>query len=223
MACIRSATLNEVNFNIRQVIFNVLNEIDPDYWVDLNQVIYSTVAEWDTAYSSYLIQNKAQTVKYPFASFTRNISQATQKQFGAPFIAYNSSTLDPQTRKVEGAKIKPVRFTYDLIIFEKEMGNLEAIADILIVEGYQVQDFEYDSVALNAKNRITFQFDEPFLSMVPNKKDKQEGHGFIYALSVPIIVDTVLGYQSKLGIIEKVIIKLYVNNILEETFEYPEQ
>lgn len=211
MALIYQSTLNEVEICLRDVCYGILNKLLPQWWQHNGQIVYSTVDDWDTAYRMYLEYNKIPDVKFPFGTLTRETTQVTQRPFGTPY-RFTQAQAQEGDLQVKGGIIKPVRCTFNLTLYTRQMGSLEMFADFIIAQGYETQRFDYQSEVLDAPSRFSFQFDEPTHAMLPDKAEKLQGKGHIYSLTVPIIVDTVLGIGTTENLIGEVISEVIINN-----------
>ena len=210
------STLSEVTRKLSEVSFEILKLFDKDRWINSEQLIYSTVSAWETSYEAYLVQRKIENVKFPFAALTRNNTQETQKLWNKTLTAYNNN-VDTNT-EVNSVKIKPVRVEYILAIYDQRLEDIEAIADLVIVQGQETQRLDYFSEVLQQQDRISFIMQEPVHEMIPDKAEKRKGKGFIYGLYIPIIVDCVLGIKAE----EKLITTAVLNTVTRIPEPLPE-
>ncbi|NNK82757.1 MAG: hypothetical protein HKO92_06515 [Flavobacteriaceae bacterium] len=206
MSIVLNSTLVEVHKNLNKIIFNILQALEPDAWKDQGQIVYSTVNDWDTAYQSYLVKNNIEEVKFPFASLTRNETQNPYATYNDPFTVWQNDTG-------QGARIKPVRIEFELVIYRREYINLESIADYIIVQGTDTQKYSFYSEILEQDTEFSFHFETPSHAMVAGKEEKLRSQGFIFSLNIPIVVDCVLGLRKD----QKLITTIVQKTILENT------
>lgn len=197
------STLSEVNRKLAEVCYSVLNVFDSQRWVESNQLVYSTVAGWDTAYEASLVARKIDNVKFPFACLTRGPTQTTYSAWNNAFTAYEPYIEG--SSGVKSARVKPVRIEYTLAIYDQRLEDIETFADIIIAQGHSTQSLDYFSEVLEQPSGISFIFGEPVHEMIPDKAEKRKGKGFVYGLSIPVIVDCVLGIKGEEKIIKEAI------------------
>lgn len=207
------ATLIEVHENLNTVLFSILQTLEPDAWKDQSQIVYSTVDDWDTAYQSYLVKNNIEEVKFPFATLTRDPEQEPYAQWNSPLTVNEGPEY--KSYEVNGAIIRPVRLKFNWTIYRRDYEWLEQLADLLIVSGSDVQEFPFFSEVLGQDSELSFFFETPRHNMIPAKDDKIRGRGFIFSLTVPIVVDCVLGVSRKQKLIAQIISKYILENIEE--------
>ena len=195
------SSLSEVNRKLAEISYSILNVFDNKRWKNQKQVIYSTVSDWDTAYEAYLVYNKTDNVKFPFAALTRDPTQETYKLWNKPFTAYEN-LIEGET-SVNAVRVKPVRVNYILTIYDQRLEDIEALADIFILEGQNTYRFDYESSVLGQPARVSFTIGEPVHEMIPDKAEKRSGKGFVYGLNITIVVDSVLGIKVEAKIIEQ--------------------
>jgi hypothetical protein len=186
-------------------MFNILQTLDPESWIEQKQIVYSTVNDWDNAYQSYLVKNNIDEVKFPFATLTRSDSQE-------PFSRYNDGFKVWDRNTGEGSLIRPVQIEFELVIYRRDYINLESIADFIIVQGTDVQKYTYFSNVLGQQSEFSFHFETPSHSMVAGKEEKLRGNGFIYSLTVPVVVDCILGTKEDQKLITKIVQKTIQQN-----------
>lgn len=197
-----SSTLLEVHTFLNEICFRILKGMLPDFWKESKQVVYSSRDEWDTAYRSYLEYNKIADVKFPFATITRDSTQVTQRPYSEPMRLVDRREASPN---VGGVLIKQCRCTFMLTLYEKAYSRLELFADFIIAQGWESQRVDFTSEVLNAPSRFSFIFGEPEKVMIAGKDERNNQNGHIYSLSIPIIVDTVLGIKTEEKLITEVV------------------
>lgn len=198
------STLSEVNVKLAEVLFTILNSLDPIRWCDSGQVIYSTVDDWNTAQEAYKVYNKVREVKYPFASLTRTpVEMDNHKPWSDNFIVNTSK--DSENITTDNVRIKPVRVRYDFIIYEDRLEDIEAFSDLIIIDGRQTQRLDFNSQVINQPARLSFFMEEPVHGMIADRDEKRDARGFIYSLKIPITVDTVLGLRGAQNVITGII------------------
>lgn len=199
----QTSTLVEIHVGLNTIIFEILRTIDPLSWKEQQQIIYSTVNDWDTAYQSYLVKNNIQEVKFPFSSLTRVETQVAFSQWNAPLTVYESPT--PTSFNVKGAVIRPVRCGFTWTLYTKDYLGLENLVDLLVLQGSETQKFSFYSDVLQQQSEFSFIFEAPYHNLIPGKEDKIRGHGAIFSLTIPIIVDCVFGVNKNQKLISEII------------------
>lgn len=204
------STLVEVHQNLSIILFNILKELEPEGWQNPNQVVYSTVDDWDTAYHSYLLQNNIEEVKFPFASLTRDPTQQPYAQWNSPLSVHEGPNY--KEYEVKGGIVRPVDCKFYWTIYRKDFINLESLADFLIVAGSDTQRFQYYSNILEQNSEFSFHFETPTHDKLPDKEEKIRGRGFIFSLKIPITVNCVLGMKKDRPIIAQIVQKTILEN-----------
>ena len=87
----------------------------PEGWQDSNQIVYSTVDDWDTAYHSYLLQNNREEVKFPFATLTRDPTQEPYAQWNSPLKVHEAQSN--KEYQVKGCTIRPVDCKFSRLLY----------------------------------------------------------------------------------------------------------
>lgn len=211
MSQLKNSTLLETHTQLLNVCYSILDALDDEAWNDSKQVVYSTVNEWETAYMSFLKQNEVQDVKFPFATLTRSPSQESFKINNKTYQAFEE--YDGNTLTVPGVRVRPVVLPFELTIYENQaFDRLEAVADMFMVDGFQTQEVVYFSDVLQQENRVCFIFGDPEHRMIPTKEDKTEGRGFLYSLTIPMQVSTVLGVRNEVKLISQIVADININN-----------
>lgn len=198
-----NSTLVEVQLKLSEILYTVLSTLEPDAWQSQSQVVYSGVNAWDTAYHAYLTVNNIEEVKFPFCSITRNDTQSTFSKWKAPLTVTETPTEG--VYEVPGALIKPVRCSFDWTIYRRDHLLMEDFIDIMIVSGSCTQEMKYFSEVLNQNSEFSFYFEEPQHSMVPDKGDRINGGGHIFSVTIPVVVDCVLGVPKSQKLIGEII------------------
>jgi len=213
MVATPQTTLVEVHLQVRKACFAILNNLYPEAWTDIKSVVYSTVDDWETGYSSYLNYNTEKVVNFPLATLTRIATQESYAQFSSalPVHYITESGVAP------GGNIRPVKCTFSLKIYEREFNHLENIINLIIVSGDETQRFSYFSDALQADAQISFRFLEPEHIMIPDKTGKVEGSGYLYSVNIPIEVDCTLGIAKDQKLINQIIESTFVDDQLVRT------
>lgn len=210
MPKIINSTLVEVHKNLSIVLYNILKELEPEGWQNPNQVVYSTVDDWDTAYHSYLLQNNIEEVKFPFASLTRDPTQEPYAHWNSPLSVNEAPNY--KDYEVKGCIIRPVDCKFYWTIYRRDFVNLESLADFLIVSGSDLQKFPYYSDILEQDSEFSFHFETPIHDKMPDKEEKIRGSGFIFSLKIPITVNCVLGMKKDKKLIAQIVQKTILEN-----------
>jgi hypothetical protein len=214
----KSSTLIEIHTNLNYVLFEILKALDPDSWQEQKQIVYSTVNDWDTAYQSYLVKNNIEEVKFPFATLTRTETQDSFTQWNAPLTLHEAPVNGNYS--VKGVIIRPVRCRFNWTIYTKDYLSLENLVDLLVLSGSEIQVFNFYSEVMKQHTEFGFFFEAPSHNLIPSKEDKLRGHGFIYSLTVPIVLDCVLGVQKGQKLISEIILNSNLaNGIITESEE----
>lgn len=203
-------TLVEVHIQVRKACFAILNNLYPEAWTDIKSVVYSTVDDWETGYSSYLNLNTEKVVNFPLATLTRIATQESLHQFSSPLQVHQDGT----SGIAQGGLIRPVKCTFSLKIYEREFNHLENIINLIIVSGDETQRFSYFSDVLQADAQISFRFLEPEHTMIPDKSSKVEGSGYLYAVNIPIEIDCTLGIAKEQKLINQIIESTFIDDQL---------
>lgn len=206
-----NCTLIEIHKELTNILYSVLQTLEPEAWENPKQLVYSTVDDWDTAYHSYLLQNDTEVVKFPFATLTRSETQEAYAQWNNPLLVNDPPSNE--VYEVKGALIRPVRIPFNWTLYRRDFEYLEQLADILIISGSDVQEHKFASEVLGQDSEFSFYFEAPLHTMIPAKEEKIRGRGFIFSLTVPIVVDCVLGIKKD----QKLINQIIQNTILEDS------
>ena len=206
MPNVARSTLTEVHRKLSEICFTILSLYDETRWKRQQQIIYSTVASWETASEAYMIQTRENNVSFPFASLTRDTSQETYKLWNKGMIGHNP--INPQESSVKIVEVKPTRAIFILSIYDQKFEDIETLADIFISQGQEVQRFDYYSDILEDTSRFSFNFNEPIHEMIADKAEKRKGKGIIYGINIPIVVDCILGIKAEHKIIKEAILRI---------------
>lgn len=217
MSNVRASTLTEVSEKLGQVCFSILQSLDSERWVTPQQLIYSTVVGWDTAYEAYLVARRLDNISFPFAALTRGSTQTTTKLHNRSFTVNAIPVNNAQS--VKSAEIKPVNIEYNLAIYDQRLEDTEKIVDLIVTQGQDVQKLNFDSEILEQPTSISFNFLEPEYELMPGKNEKRKEKGFIYGLNIPIKLDCVLGTASDVNLIYEAVSSITTYNPIPENPE----
>lgn len=219
-----NSTLVEVQLKLSEILFKVLQGLEPNAWQNQGQMVYSGVDEWDTAYNAYLTVNNIEEVKFPFCTLTRMETQDAFSQWNSPLTVHEQ----PEAGKFEipGAIIRPVQCRFNWTIYRRDHLRMEDLIDSLIVFGSETQQFKFYSEILKQESEFTFNFEAPTHTMIPSKEERIRGRGFIFSLTVPVVVDCILGISKDQKLIAQIIQKIILESsgevVSEEIIEHPD-
>ena len=212
-----NSTLTEMQIKLSEILFKILQGLEPEAWENQGQIIYSGVDDWDTAYNAYLTVNNIKEVKFPFCTLTRIETQSAFSEWNSPLTVHQAPTY--KQYEVDGAVVRPVQCRFNWTIYRKDHLRMEDLIDSLIIFGSETQQYQFDSEVLGLPSEFSFHFEAPTHVMIPNKDERIRGRGHIFSLTVPVVVDCVLGVPKDQKLIVEIIQKIILENSQEVLFE----
>ena len=189
------STLHEINTQMVKMCFNILNHILPERWSKQKQVIYYPTNDRESHFADFLRQRDTDKVVFPFAAVVRSGEIEVPTGFQS---AYKTRSTFYEEGSDRGIRVRPVTIGYSYVLYENHQKHLEDFVDSFYLDIWSAKlKVEYFSKALDLTNTISAVFsDQPSYSEQPGFSERTESPGNVYAMEVPVLVDTVLGRSS---------------------------
>lgn len=183
-------TLDEVNRQVRDRIYTILNAISPREWDKESRVFL--LAEDDKEYAFQYYQEIADvtSVSYPICSITRELNFEDEGDNSHQPNKYNKIVSNDGQ-----ARVIPIKTNYQISIYHHSFKICEEIIESIIFIRNEIQSLTYNSkiISDNDLYYVNMLFSElPSYTMIPSKEDRDRGHGFIYKLNIPVRVESYL-------------------------------
>jgi hypothetical protein len=217
---VMKSSLSEVNKEVNDRMFELLNFVAPEYWTDPSRIVYSPVDDLDyasTLYQEHKGSENAQNLQIPFAYFTRATQQAVgdtydfAKRPWAEWISTGREVFLATGENKFQVKFIPATLQYFLKVFDNRVENTEALLDRTLHKGIREKSrkYTYESEVFGTPMLYVIRYGNPSYDRPPNLKDRTNGKGRLYSIIIPMEVDCALGEGVPAKRIEKVDVGYY--------------
>jgi hypothetical protein len=213
------STLSEINRQLKDRMYELMNFIMPSYWTDLKQVIYSPSDDLD--FATQLYQEKygsptAPNLILPFAFLTRYTGEAVLRTYEQALRPWNDWLSSHPGQPVSSVQIEvsPAVLLYSFRAFHSDMELMELLFDQLYYKGIREKSrvYEYTSDILQSIIPYRVEIGNPKYERIPNLPDRLRGKGRLYSVLLPFECRCLLGESEPAVRIYDINVDLHLSN-----------
>ena len=203
------STLSEINRQLQDRMYELLNYIMPPYWNDPNKVIYSPSDDLDFATELYQVKYGSQAapnIILPFAFLTRYTGEAVIRTYEQALRPWNVALVSsppadgsPPPSPDLQIEVTPATLLYSCRAYHSDMELMELLFDQLYYKGIREKSKEYDYMSNIMKTVMPYRLEigNPKYERIPNVPDRIRGKGRLYSVLIPFECRCLLGASEE--------------------------